>query len=99
MKLRSRLPRPGGTIIRKSVYDPLRERLLSESGQSIRLTFSEIEAILGRKLPASAFKFTAWWSNEISLKLAHSQARAWLHAGFRAKASIRRRVVEFHRVR
>jgi hypothetical protein len=76
----------------------LRQSLLSESRQSIWLTFSEIEVILGRELPASASKFTSWWSNDISTNVAPSQARAWLHAGFRAKASIKRRVVEFRRM-
>jgi len=54
---------------RKSVYEPQRQRLLSEGHQSVRLTFSEIEAILGRKLPRSAHMFSAWWSNESSMKV------------------------------
>ncbi|WP_442895204.1 DUF7662 domain-containing protein [Bradyrhizobium sp. AZCC 2230] len=48
---------------RKSIYEPL-HRLLSERGQIVRLTFSEIEEMLRRKLPASAHKFTAWWGNK-----------------------------------
>jgi hypothetical protein len=48
----------------------LRQSLLSESRQSIWLTFSEIEVILGRELPASASKFTSWWSNDISTNVA-----------------------------
>ncbi|MET3913200.1 hypothetical protein ABID59_007576 [Bradyrhizobium sp. S3.3.6] len=39
---------------RKSIYEPLHQRLLSERGQIVRLTFSEMEEILRRKLPASA---------------------------------------------
>lgn len=82
---------------RKSVYEPLRLRLLRESNQSLRLTFAEIEAILGRKLPRSAHTFSAWWSNESSMKVGHTQAKAWMEAGFRAHASIKNRMVEFRR--
>ncbi|WP_456678752.1 DUF7662 domain-containing protein [Bradyrhizobium sp. RDM12] len=56
-----------------------------------------MEEILRRKLPASAHKFTAWWSNESSMKAGHTQARAWTNAGFRAHASIKNRAVEFRR--
>jgi len=86
------------TMTRKSIYEPLRQRLLKEAADRVRLTFVEIEVVLGRKLPASAHKFSAWWSNESSLKAGHTQARAWMNAGFRAHASIKDRVVEFHRV-
>jgi hypothetical protein len=82
---------------RRSIYEPLHQRLLSERGQIVRLTFSEIEEILRRKLPASAHKFTAWWSNESSVKAGHTQARAWMNAGFRAHASITSRSVQFRR--
>jgi hypothetical protein len=82
---------------RKSVYEPLRQRLLREGSRSLQLTFSEIEAILGRKLPRSAHTFSAWWSNESSMKVGHTQAKAWMEAGFRAHASIKNRMVEFRR--
>ena len=51
-----------------SVYDPLLRELGRTKAQTIRLTFSEIEAILGRPLPPSAYKFSAWWGNESSRK-------------------------------
>lgn len=82
---------------RKSVYEPLHQRLLRAGEASLQLTFSDIEAILGRKLPPSAHRFSAWWSNESSLKFGHSQAKAWMDAGFRAHASIKNRIVEFRR--
>lgn len=80
-----------------SIYEPLHQRLLTEPSTTIRLTFAEIEAVVGRKLPASAHKFSAWWSNESSLKVGHTQAKAWMNAGFRAHASIKERAVEFRR--
>lgn len=80
-----------------SIYDPLRRELESTREQTVRLTFSEIEDILGRPLPASAYKFSAWWGNERSRKAGHTQAMAWLHAGFAARVSLKQRAVEFHR--
>ena len=44
------------------------------------LTFSEIEAIIGRPLPQSAKEHRAWWANNPL----HSQGRAWLNAGRKA---------------
>ncbi|WP_446479887.1 DUF7662 domain-containing protein [Bradyrhizobium canariense] len=41
-----------------------------------------MEEILRRTLPASAHKFMAWWSNESSMKARHTQAWAWMNAGF-----------------
>ncbi|WP_426608633.1 DUF7662 domain-containing protein [Bradyrhizobium sp. McL0616] len=43
--------------------------------------------MLKRPLPASAYKFNAWWANESSRKAGHKQALAWLDAGFKAKVS------------
>ncbi|MFC7697938.1 hypothetical protein ACFQX9_14630 [Bradyrhizobium sp. GCM10028915] len=82
---------------RKSIYEPLHQRLLSAPGQIVRLTFTEMDEIPGRKLPASAHKFTAWWSNESFMKAGHTQAWAWMNAGFRAHASIKNDAVEFRR--
>ncbi|WP_426616076.1 DUF7662 domain-containing protein [Bradyrhizobium sp. McL0616] len=72
-------------------------RLGNVRGPDVRLTFAEIEAILGRPLPASAHKFSAWWGNESSRKAGHTQSKAWLLAGFEARVSLTRKAVEFHR--
>jgi hypothetical protein len=72
-----------------SVYDPLLRELGRTRAQTIRLTFSEIEEILGRPLPPSAYKFSAWWGNESSRKAGHTQAMAWLQAGFTARVSLK----------
>ena len=47
----------------------------------VTLTFSQIEKVLNDKLPSSAQRYRAWWSNEI--EGSHSQARAWLNTGCR----------------
>jgi len=44
------------------------------------LTFSTIEKIIGDKLPASARKHRAWWSNHLEF---NPQARQWWDAGWR----------------
>lgn len=45
----------------------------------ITLTFEELEKILGKKLPESAFVYDAYWRNDKT----HSQARAWMNAGWK----------------
>jgi DNA-binding XRE family transcriptional regulator len=61
----------------KSKYYPLFEYL---SGQpdtaSIALTFEEVEAILGNRLPETARSVRAWWLNKTA------QGRAWQEAGW-----------------
>ena len=53
---------------------------LKKSNKSyIRLSFQEIEDILGFKLPSSAFNHAAFWSNSRS----HSLASSWLNAGYK----------------
>jgi hypothetical protein len=63
-----------------SVYQPLREHLLFSGRERVAMTFAEIEAVLGRSLPASARKRTAWWSNNAE---GHVQALAWLNSSYR----------------
>ena len=64
----------------ESVYQPLREHLLFSGSDRVSLTFAEIETVLGRPLPASARKRTAWWSNNAE---GHVQAQAWLNSSYR----------------
>lgn len=44
------------------------------------MTFAKIERIVGVKLPPSAFKYRAWWSNNPMNSVI---TRAWLDAGYR----------------
>lgn len=66
-----------------SKYEPLPQFLASVSGTAHRMSFSEIERILGFKLPKSAYEHEAWWSNNAT---GHSHARAWLKFGWRTEA-------------
>lgn len=65
-----------------SKYEPLPQFLASGPGSIQRLSFAEIERILGFKLPKSAYEHEAWWSNNPT---GHSHARAWLEAGWRTQ--------------
>jgi hypothetical protein len=60
-------------------YEPLYLFLVNHNEDSIILSFGEIERILGFNLPESAYKHSAWWSNDPS----HSQAKAWLQANWK----------------
>src|SRR3954451_9081390 len=53
-----------------SVHDPLLRKVENVREQTVRLTFSEIEALLGRPLlPASAYRFSTWWEMRARGKL------------------------------
>lgn len=66
-----------------SKYEPLPQFLASVGGTAHRMSFSEIERVLGFKLPKSAYQHEAWWSNNAT---GHSHARAWLQSGWRTEA-------------
>jgi len=50
-------------------YNPLGSYLKYQSVTLVRLSFAEIERILGFKLPSSAYLYPAWWSNTLSHRL------------------------------
>ncbi len=62
-----------------SKYDVLTGFLKAQLTGRVAVTFAEVEEALGFALPASAYTHPAWWSNDPT---GHSQARAWLDAGF-----------------
>ena len=61
-------------------YHPLFERLLFSGQGRLSMTFAEIEAVIGGRLPPSARRREEWWSNSAN---GHSQARAWMRASYR----------------
>jgi hypothetical protein len=78
-----------------SKYESLPQFLGSAPGAVKRLSFAEIERVLGFKLPKSAYKHEAWWSNNAT---GHSHARAWLEAGWHTEAvDLAARKVTFQR--
>ncbi len=60
-------------------YRKLHTHLRSLAIQEWRASFSEIEAVVGFKLPPSARRYPAWWANDTS----HTHGRAWLTAGWK----------------
>jgi hypothetical protein len=66
-----------------SKYEPLPQFLASVGGSLHRMSFTEIERILGFKLPKSAYEHEAWWSNNAT---GHSHARAWMKFGWRTQS-------------
>ena len=67
---------------REGKYRPLFDYLSGNRSDEITLTLSEIEALLGDALPASARTTRGWWSNRDRGSL---QAAAWMDAGYQVK--------------
>jgi hypothetical protein len=63
-------------------YEPLARFLRKQQAHEVRLTFGEIERIVGAKLPPSARKQRAWWSNNPDNRV---MTKVWLAAGFRSE--------------
>ena len=62
-------------------YHKLYTHLRNRPAQTWRTTFSEVESILGFKLPASARHHRPWWANQTA-GTGHSYALAWTAAGW-----------------
>jgi hypothetical protein len=65
-----------------SKYQTLSQFLLAGSVATRRMSFAQIERVLGFKLPKSAYTHEAWWSNNAT---GHSHAQTWLSAGWRTE--------------
>jgi hypothetical protein len=75
---------------REPKYEPL-SRHLSVASLPLTMTFAEISLLVGG-LPASAYRYPAWWADDRT----HVQARAWLDVGLRVEAvDLDREVVGF----
>ena len=73
-------------------YIALTSYLKKSDRNIVKMTFKEIERILGDNLPASAYKYAAYWSNSES----HALAFGWLDAGYISqKLSLPNQTVEF----
>lgn len=63
-------------------YEPLKKHLLTKKTSILPMTFSEVEKVIGARLPKSAKLYRTWWSNDAAH---HVQANAWLDAGYRTE--------------
>lgn len=57
-------------------YDALRDHLTSRTGDTVNMTFAEVEEIVG-PLPPTARSTRQWWANDSKV-----QAKAWRAAGW-----------------
>ena len=63
-------------------YEPLLDFLRKQKVKELRMTFEQIEKVIGEKLPPKAQHHRAWWSNS---PINNVMTRAWLDAGFRSE--------------
>lgn len=83
----------------ESRYAPLAQHLqkVPPKESSVLLSFEQVEAILGGKLPDNARQHRSWWAND---SVSHSQSLQWLDAGWRVnRISIADQKVSFARNR
>ncbi len=80
----SPVPQEDENEVPKGSYALLAARLKQQipAVTSLPLTFQEIERILGKELPRSAYEYRAWWANDSS----KPQSAAWLEEGWRTVA-------------
>src|SRR5579864_848678 len=63
-------------------YAALGDFLRKQSVNQIPMTFDRIEKVVGVKLPASATRYRAWWSNNPRNSV---MTKVWLEAGFKSE--------------
>ncbi len=63
-------------------YAPLTAHLRAQRSDQLRMTFAEIERVIGAKLPPSASSHRGWWSNNSSNNV---MTKAWLEAGYQSE--------------
>jgi hypothetical protein len=80
-----------------SKYDALGNYLKRQGHERVPMTFAEVEAVTGVKLPASARKHRPWWSNNPDNSV---MTKVWLEAGFVSEqVDLAGRKLVFRRVR
>lgn len=63
-----------------SKYYPLEVFLKNVDAKEITMSFDDIEIVIEKPLPASAYKHRAFWGNEVSGT--HRISLAWMNASF-----------------
>lgn len=72
-------------IVGRGKYGPLYRCLLARGGRQWRVSFVDIEAVLGFELPESARMHRPWWSNQRKRR-GYGHALAWQLAGWKTVA-------------
>lgn len=76
-------------------YDPLRDFLTAGHGQTLELSFRQVEQLVG-PLPDTARERPQWWANEAG-DTTHVQCLAWRDAGYSAFPDLNARSVRFEK--
>jgi hypothetical protein len=78
-------------------YEALTDFLRRQSQDVVRVSFNEIERVIGTTLPPSATSHRAWWSNNAQNNV---MTKAWKDAGFESEdVDMKGRRVTFRRLR
>ncbi len=78
-----------------SKYAPLESHLRDSGHAQVPMTFSEIERVVGLRLPPAAFKHRALWSNNPGNWV---MTKAWLAAGYETeKVDMEKRKLVFRK--
>ena len=78
-------------------YLPLHKYLVGRYADTLVLTFTDIEALLGFPLPDMARRLAEWWSNADAGDGSSPQCAAWIGAGRIARPNVRAANVVFAR--
>jgi hypothetical protein len=80
-----------------SKYDSLGHFLADNEFNEVRMTFEDIEKVLGFELPERSQHIRAWWGNNPSNNV---MTKAWLAAGYKTEqVDIEGRKLVFRRIR
>ncbi len=80
-----------------SKYDSLARHLSEIDGDSVTMTFAEIDKLLGGGLPQSAYDYRPWWANRHDGN--DAQNKGWQSVGWESSdVDMKRERVTFNRV-
>lgn len=83
------------TILLEKKYIPLANYFSSATNPAIRLSFNEIEKIMGQQLPNAAYLNKSWWKKT---KAPAKHFHAWIDAGYLVSEVEPNRYVVFERI-
>lgn len=76
-------------------YEPLRDYLSKQATSEVRMTFAEIEKVIGSTLPEKSKRSRPWWSNNPNNNV---MTKEWLAAGYKTeRVDIESRKLVFRR--
>ena len=78
-------------------YLPLHKYLDGRYADTVVLTFSEIEHLIGITLPDLAHSDKSWWDNEAEGGTASPQSQSWSRANRTARPNMSAKIVVFDR--